>query len=74
MIKIYVKVIRMFIATIPVQDVNQAFLTKKKVAQNSADAVSSSVSSSSSKFLLIDVIFKSVTFIALVNTLFRVAD
>ena len=47
----------MFIATIPVQDVNQAFLTKKKVPQNSADVVSSSVSSSSSKFLLILVIF-----------------
>jgi len=36
------------------QDVNQVFWTKKKLAQNSADVVSSSVSSSSSKLPFTD--------------------
>jgi len=42
----------MFTMTTVMQDVNQAFLTKKKLHQSSTDVVSSSVSSSSSECLL----------------------
>lgn len=45
------------------QDVNQVFLTKKKLAPNSTDVVSSSVSSSSSE-LIINTLFKSLFLLA----------
>jgi len=45
--------IYLLVMTSIVQDVNQVFLTKKKIPRNSTDVVSSSVSSSNSECLLI---------------------